>query len=151
MKKRKMTDDGPALRALRALEYRPAGQIILNGINSGFLVRNPQGQETRLKIQKSGPPTGEYGRSRHRHRYGLAYTEFGCLDELVLWANNENVFFIIPTSFLTEVLKMPGERPKILTRSPQWETHVYFDDYLLKPTGYDAAISIEEYAHAIIC
>jgi hypothetical protein len=149
---KKTIADGPVLAALREMGYRPSDRFFESngGMKSSYWLRDPQGRERRIKIQKSGPPTGEGRGDRHRHRFGIAFQAFDAVDDFVFWAKDEAILYIVPTTLLREVYRTPGELPKIL-KGVQWEAHIYFDDdrRQLVPTGYGAPTPLEGYARTI--
>src|ERR1700722_2783237 len=151
---KKTTDDAPVLAALRDLGYRPSAARFFEsngGVRSSFWLREPQGRERRIKIQKSGPPTGYGYGDLHRHRFGIAFQAFEAIDDFVFWAKREKILYVVPTAFLRDTMyNTPGEVPKIL-RGIQWETHIYYahDRHELLPTGYGSPISLKDYAHPI--
>jgi hypothetical protein len=148
------TDDTPVLAALWELEYKWSAARFSDSsrdVRSSFWLCDPQGRERRIKIQKSGPPTGHGPRDRHRHRFGIAFQAFDSVDDFVFWARREAILYIVPTAFLHNVMyNTPGERPKIL-QNIQWEAHFQYahDRREFLPTGYGAPISLKNYAHMI--
>jgi hypothetical protein len=146
---KKTTANGPVLAVLIELGYRPSARFFDTnaGVRSSFWLRDLQGRERRIKIQKSGPATGDARSQRHRHRFGIAFRAFDDVDDFVFWAKGEAIVYIIPTEVLREVYGTPGETPKFL-KGIQWEAHIYFGDCRkLYPTGFAAPVMLEDFAH----
>ncbi len=150
---KKTTEDGPVIVALKDLGYSLTAKFYQcddGGIRNSFWLRDPHGRERHMKIQKSGPSTGDGRGQRHRHRFGIAFQAFDAVDDFVFWAKGESVLFIVPTADLLEMFKTPGKKPKIL-KDNQWETHIFFDERReMVPTGFGAPISLATYAHPIL-
>ncbi len=141
---KKMTDPMPAFYALEALGYKRSRDGSVAGIRDSFYMKDPKGHERKIKIHKRGKPIKCEGRARHRYWYGIAFKSFKVVDDIVFWAEDEEILYVIPTEFLLRVFNKPGEDKTI--KGPQWSVNIYFDDHELKPAKYRKPVQILVYA-----
>jgi hypothetical protein len=126
-------DPKPAIDALTHMGWRFRNSL-KNVPRHGFLAIDPDGREHRLKFQ---------GRNKNeswpQFLFGIHYLEFGNLDDVVLFAESEDAFLILPVAYLQGVfLKQMNKK----IEANRWHVSVYFDRHgqaVFHPVWGDAA------------